>query len=235
MRCAVNYPQIAKGLPRIVKRVIIKTIGPISQVSTKEPLAALTFDDGPHPIFTPLLLDILKKHRARATFFMIGQNASRYPEIVQQVAQAGHTIGNHSWNHPSFPSVAGQERRAQIRTCARALAPYGQRLFRPPYGEYNLASQLDALWLGYKVIHWSLDIKDWRGLDADRMAEQIVTDTRSGSIVLLHDHVTDPWEERFSDREPMLRAVNMFLEETGNRLRFVTIPELLRNGLPQRL
>jgi len=120
-------------------------LGAITHVATPDPVAALTFDDGPNPKFTPCLLDILEKHKARATFFMLGENAQRYPQLVQRVARAGHAIGNHSWNHPEFPSITGRERRAQIRRCAKAIAPHGQRLFRPPYGYQNIASCIDLL------------------------------------------------------------------------------------------
>src|SRR5206468_4992188 len=86
-----------------------KIRGAITHVATGEAIAALTFDDGPHPEFTPRLLDILDKHRARATFFMLGENARRHPDLVQRVAQVGHVIGNHSWDHSVFPSLTRRE------------------------------------------------------------------------------------------------------------------------------
>ena len=81
--------------------------GTITGVTTRDPVAALTFDDGPHPEYTPLLLNILERYQARATFFMIGDAAQRHPDLVRQVAQGGHAIGNHSWDHPFFPSLSG--------------------------------------------------------------------------------------------------------------------------------
>jgi peptidoglycan-N-acetylglucosamine deacetylase len=118
-------------------------IGTISHVHTRESVAALTFDDGPDPEYTPRLLAILERYRAQATFFMTGKAAQAHPELVRRVAQAGHAIGNHSWDHPSFPLISGRERRAQIRACAQALVPYGSRLFRPPYTEQNLGSRIE--------------------------------------------------------------------------------------------
>jgi peptidoglycan/xylan/chitin deacetylase (PgdA/CDA1 family) len=83
----------------------------------------MTFDDGPDPEYTPRLLDILKKYQVHATFFiMVGEAAHNHPKLVRQVAQAGHAVGNHSWDHPSFPLISGRERRAQIRACAEAIA-----------------------------------------------------------------------------------------------------------------
>src|SRR5262249_49636601 len=116
--------------------------GTIISVVTREPVAALTFDDGPHPEYTPRLLDILEQYKVHATFFMVGEAAQKHPELVGQVAHAGHTVGNHSLDHPFFPSIPKHERQRQIRACEQALAPYGRRLFRFPYGAENLASHV---------------------------------------------------------------------------------------------
>ncbi|HEX2524363.1 MAG TPA: polysaccharide deacetylase family protein, partial [Terriglobia bacterium] len=136
-------------------------LGTVTSVQTRVPVASLTFDDGPHPEFTPRLLDILRHHKARATFFMLGQAAQKHPEIVRRVAEAGHAIGNHTWDHLSFPLLSERERQRQLKTCADAIAPYGLRLFRPPYGEQSLASRLSAARLGYEVIMFSVDVGDF--------------------------------------------------------------------------
>jgi len=209
-------------------------LGAITHVATPDPVAALTFDDGPNPKFTPCLLDILEKHKARATFFMLGENAQRYPQLVQRVARAGHAIGNHSWNHPEFPSITGRERRAQIRRCAKAIAPHGQRLFRPPYGYQNIASCIDLLWLGYQVIYWNTVADDWCTDDAEWMAARLVNQVRPGSIVLLHDNICSASKSPYFDRGPLLKAVDMFLERLQGSFHFITIPELLRTGRPHQ-
>ena len=99
--------------------------GTITHFRTADAVAALTFDDGPHPEYTPRLLDMLDRYQAHATFFMVGESARNYPELVQRVANAGHAVANHSWNHRSFVLLSGSERRAQIRECEKAIAPYG--------------------------------------------------------------------------------------------------------------
>src|SRR5437870_3902663 len=104
--------------------------GTITSVVTRDPVAALTFDDGPHPEYTPVLLKTLEPHQARATFLMVGKAAQRHPQLMQQVAQAGHAVADHSWDHAFLPSLPRHERQKQFRACEHVLAPYGQRLFR---------------------------------------------------------------------------------------------------------
>lgn len=214
--------------------VFSSRVGTITSVSTSRPMVALTFDDGPDPICTPRLLDILQKHHAKATFFMVGQAAERYPDIVEKVAGRGHAVGNHSWDHPSFPHITGRERRAQIRACAKAIAPYGQPILRPPYADQNLWSRLDAVWLGYQVIMYGVTADDWLDHDAEWMRGRIMSRIRNGSIVLLHDSLFRYGDERYTDREPMLNAVDLLLSELRGRFSFVTVPELLRAGRPLR-
>jgi len=206
-------------------------MGTITHVWTRHPVAALTFDGGPDPRWTPHLLDLLARHQVRATFFMIGKHAANHPDIVRQVAQAGHVIGNHSWDHASFPLLSGRERRGQVRACAQALAPYERHLFRPPNGHQNRASRLDLALLGYQVVTWNLHAYDWEERDADWMAAQLESHIRPGSIILLHD-VHCMLRDR--SREATQQATDMLLRRVAGRFSFVTIPELFRYGLPQR-
>jgi hypothetical protein len=150
------------------------------------------------------------------------------------VADAGHAIGNHSWDHPSFPLVSRHERRQQIRACAAALAPYGERLFRAPYSDQNLASRIDLFFLGYKVVMFDVYTHDWCGGNAATIADQLEVRTRPGSIIVLHDRLCDALEPRYFDRDPMLEALDTFLARTSERLRFVTVPELLRHGQAEK-
>lgn len=225
-------PRRAKFLPRLFNAISLRLTGTITHVHTQQPVAALTFDDGPHPEYTPRLLDILQKHQARATFFMVGQSAQQHPEIVARAAQAGHAIGNHTWDHPSLPLISRRERRAQLQAWAKAVAPYGQWIFRPPYGHQSLASRFDALLLGYKVITWNVPAYDWLDREAGWMADHLTQKIQPGSIIIFHDVLYHTIEQRYADREPMLKAVDMVLERLGNRIRFVTVLELLQYGRP---
>ncbi len=227
----VNLGRIPRSL---LRAIAVRIMGTITHVSTSEPVAALTFDDGPDPDFTPKLLEILRKHDAHATFFMIGKAAKHYPELVRQVADGGHAIGNHSWDHPSFRAISGRERRRQIRACAEAIAPYGQRLFRPPYGDQSAVSRLDAFLLREKVVIWNMLAFDWQLNDSQWMLEKLEGALKPGSIILLHDSLWDTIVEGAEDRVQMLAALDMFLERVSGKYRFVTVPELFKHGSVSR-
>lgn len=221
-------------LRKLCSSAIRNVMGTISSVSTGYALAALTFDDGPNPEVTPQLLDILESHNARATFFMVGRLAHRHQDLVKRIADAGHAIGNHTWDHPSLPFLTGRERRKQIRACGKAIAPYGQRLFRPPYGHQSRASHLDAFLLGYDIVTWDVVAEDYLGHNAEVMSKRVISKIRPGSVVLFHDSLCTLNEERFADREPTLKVVSMLLERLGDWFNFVTVPELLKLGRPER-
>ena len=169
---------------------------------------------------------------------MVGQSASRVPDLVRRIAQGGHAIGNHTWDHRSFAAIPRRERLRQIRSCARAIFPYGRRLFRPPWGHQTVVSRLDTFSLRHEVICWSVQVGDWWDTDASHMAEQLTARVRPGSIVLLHDAIiSDPSSVGAAvafDREPMLCAMELFFQRVEGQFRFVTIPEMFKFGRPIR-
>jgi peptidoglycan-N-acetylglucosamine deacetylase len=210
-------------------------MGTITHVVTQDSVVALTFDDGPHPEYTPRLLDLLDRHHAQGTFFMVGEFAKHHPELVREVARRGHAIGNHSWNHPSFPIITSRERREQIRACEGAVAPYGARLFRPPYGHQSIASCIDVLRSGYEIITWSVSADDWRPHEPIWMADRLCSRIQPGSIVILHEVIRRSVQSVPQyDRQSMLAAVDITLQRLRDRFKFVTVPELLRHGHPKR-
>jgi peptidoglycan/xylan/chitin deacetylase (PgdA/CDA1 family) len=212
-----------------------RLLGPpgITRVETAERVVALTFDDGPHPESTPRLLALLERHRAQATFFMVGRAAARQPKLVGQVAAAGHVVGNHSWNHPSFHAIGRAERWRQLQACQRALGPFGrQRLFRPPYGHQNRALPVEARLLRYTVVSWSLDVQDWRPADPSDLAAKLIEGIRPGGIVLLHDAVYDGPGRAGPDprSETWFEAMALMLDRLAPRFEFVSLPALLTRG-----
>jgi peptidoglycan-N-acetylglucosamine deacetylase len=206
----------------------------LTRVLTADPVVALTFDDGPDPAYTPRLLDILAAHGARATFFMIGARAHRHPEIVERVAAEGHVIGNHSWDHPSFPLISQEERCQQLRACARAIAPHEKYLFRPPYGNQDLASWSDVDQMGYCAIGWNIEAGDWEERDSASIADAVTAQLQPGAVVLLHDGLFDALDTRFFPRDATISAVGHLLDRHAGSMRFVTILELLQYGAPRR-
>lgn len=224
-------------------RLFGNAIGTLTHVKTTESVAALTFDDGPDPASTPRVLDILARHQAPSTFFMIGEAAGRYPELVRRVADEGHAIGNHTWGHAALTRLDRPERLREIRSCEATLGACGPRLFRPPYGEQTLGARLDLLRCGYTVVTWNRDTGDWWNPDGAAIKKNLLHCVRPGSIILLHDAIHRPKEGHRSGivsrptqyaREAMLEGLDAALQELRPRFRFVTVPQLLRFGRPQR-
>jgi len=155
------------------------------------PYIAITFDDGPHPVLTPKLLDMLKARGIKATFFLIGENAAEYPDIVKRIAAEGHELGNHSWSHPQLTKLSPDALRDQIAKTADAInaaAGHPPTVMRPPYGATTpYITQWMYKEFGTKVIMWSVDPLDWKIRQAGHVESVIVSQTRPGSIILAHD------------------------------------------------
>jgi len=127
---------------------------------------ALTFDDGPSGKWTPQVLDILKANDVKATFFMIGENARAYPELVRRVVAEGHAIGNHTYDHPRMESLSPRAQAAQLDSAARYISAaidggYKPCFFRPPYGSYNETTVTLARDREMSSVYWSQDTEDW--------------------------------------------------------------------------
>ena len=220
------------GILHSIKALARPLIGTITHVSTSHHAIALTFDDGPDPNHTPSLLDVLGQYDAKATFFMVGASARKYPHLVRRVAEAGHAVANHSWNHPSFPSISSRERRRQLRACCDALAPYGVPCFRPPGGHLTPRSALEVRSMGYMVIGWNLNPEDYLARSAEAISGRILRELRPGDIVLLHD---SNFHHPDTDRDATVQAVDMVLKGIHQHYDLVTIPQLLAMGRPQRM
>lgn len=163
----------------------------VTAAPTRSNLVAMTFDDGPHPVLTPKLLDILKARRIRATFYVIGRNVARYPDIVKRMVDEGHEIGNHTWHHPVLSRLGTASVLRELDRTSEAVYQAVGRIpvtMRPPYGA--LTGSQRAMILKDRdmpTILWSVDPEDWRRPGAQVVASRIVGGARPGAIILSHD------------------------------------------------
>ncbi|HEU5354951.1 MAG TPA: polysaccharide deacetylase family protein [Actinocrinis sp.] len=184
---------------------------------------ALSFDDGPHPVFTNEILETLARYNARATFFPIGLSASGFGHLLAKAAAAGHEVGNHTWSHPYLPDLSTAGLREQIeRTSDAVESATGARpsLARPPYG--SLTGEVVDQWTGFeeRIALWDVDSADWARPGADAIASKVLGEIQPGSIVLMHDSG--------GDRSQTVQALPTIIEgclERGYNL--ATVPELL--------
>ena len=150
----------------------------------------LTFDDGPTPAYTPEILALLARYRARATFFVVGRNAVAYPSLVRREFAAGHGVGNHTFTHASLPGLGGGRFEHEVggtNWAIRRAIGAPARCLRPPYGAIDGASARRVGAFGLRVVTWTLDSNDWRGLGSTAIAGRVLGRVRSGDVVLLHD------------------------------------------------
>ena len=168
--------------PPWIYRAIFR--GSIWRIPEKEKCVYLTFDDGPIPEITPWVLDILDIHGVKATFFCVGDNVHKYPDIFQQVLERGHRVGNHTYNH--VQGIRFQTKN-YLKNIEKAAGFIHSDLFRPPHGHMRLA-QLHALRQKYKVIMWDVITRDYSPhMTAQDVLNVVKKYTRNGSIIVFHD------------------------------------------------
>lgn len=167
----------------------------------------LTFDDGPSEQWTPQVLDVLAKHDAHATFFVVGTNAQRFPDLIQAECDAGHAIANHTMTHQS---LAGLDREAfgeQVGDARALLGDGWVPYLRPPYGAVDGCTRAYAEELGYTLITWDIDTEDWRQPGANAIVDAVARDAYSGAVVLMHDGG--------GDRSQTVEALDTVLSRLG--------------------
>jgi peptidoglycan/xylan/chitin deacetylase (PgdA/CDA1 family) len=148
---------------------------------------ALTFDDGPNPVYTPLVLDGLKQREVKATFFLIGSEAELYPELVERIYEEGHLIGNHSYHHSQLSVLSESEIRSELDQTNEVITKITGEcptVFRPPFGslEKNMEMKFDML-----EVLWDIDPLDWCTCDASVVAARVLKKAADNQIILLHD------------------------------------------------
>lgn len=185
---------------------------------------ALTFDDGPHPIYTPRILDILDKYNIKATFFIIGINAKNYQDTLKEIVKRGHEIGNHSFSHTILKDKSASKIIAEVEECRRTIYEISGEntvIFRPPGGLMAKLNSEDAELLeSYNIVFWSIDTLDWAHRAPEAIRDSVANDIKSGDIILMHDYIgfDSPTPEALEILIPLL------IDKGYN---FVTVSELL--------
>lgn len=188
---------------------------------------ALTFDDGPDPDYTPRLLDLLKEYNAKATFFVVGEFAEQYPDIVRRMVSEGHEVGTHHYRHLSTWLLTPVDVKRQCYWASKVVERITGQLpvyYRPPWGHLNLFSYWSAK--PFKLVIWSAILGDWSlRLGSERLLGRLRRRSRDGAIIVLHDCGKTPGAHPNAPGN-MLKALKPFLEEMHNRYEFVTIRQL---------
>ena len=185
---------------------------------------ALTFDDGPHPIYTPRILDILDKYNIKATCFIIGINAKNYQDTLKEIVKRGHEIGNHSFSHTILKDKSASKIIAEVEECRRTIYEISGEntvIFRPPGGLMAKLNSEDAELLeSYNIVFWSIDTLDWAHRNPEAIRDYVANDIKSGDIILMHDYIgfDSPTPEALEILIPLL------IDKGYN---FVTVSELL--------
>lgn len=174
--CSINGDKISAPTPAVAGR----------KLDPEKPMVAVTYDDGPNPKTTPVVLDAAEKHNAHVTFFVLGNRLSKGAALLQRAVNLGCEIGSHGWNHTSFAKLSAEGlKKQQNNTSAQieAAINFYPVMSRPPYGELNKRARNNA---SFPYIMWSVDTLDWRHRDASKTVASVLT-AEDGDIILMHD------------------------------------------------
>lgn len=178
---------------------------------------ALTFDDGPHPVYTEEMLKVLEQEQVPATFFLLGENAEQYGEQVRMIAEQGHLIGNHTWRHvqvTSLPKEEAEEEILAVSGLVEELTVNGTSYVRPPFGIWDpeLEEELDMI-----PVLWTIDTLDWTTQNVDWIVEKTVQDAGENDIILMHDS----YESTVQAAERIIRRLK------AEGFEFVTVDQVI--------
>lgn len=178
---------------------------------------ALTFDDGPHPIYTQEMLDLLKKYKVSATFFLLGEQIEQYEDLVKKIAEEGHLIGNHTFEHIQITSLSTEQAEQMIQKTSDLIEDLtGQKTeyVRPPFGTWNqgLDEELDLI-----PVLWNVDSQDWKTQNVDSIVNEVVKSVKENDIILMHDS--------FETTVQAVERIIKLLEAEGYE--FVTVDEVI--------
>jgi peptidoglycan-N-acetylglucosamine deacetylase len=194
----------------------------------QEKAVALTFDDGPSPIYTPKILALLKQYNACGTFFVIGHKVEQTPWLVEAELKGGNEVGNHSFSHPRMPNEDQLSRERELERTGLDLdlagCPRDCRLFRPPYSACDDRLKSYMAHTGRRLVMWSLDSGDWQGLSTPAIVRNVLSRVKNGAIIIFHD--SD--EKSQADRQPTVEALKIILPALqAQGYRMVTVSELI--------
>ncbi len=176
------------------------------KIKSKEQDIFITFDDGPDPSTTPEILNLLAQYDAKATFFCTGKRAAKYRELLHEIQQAGHTLGNHTYNHLNGWKTSDSEYIEDVKKC---LLYINSRLFRPPYGKIRF-SQIRKLCNDYSIVLWTVLPGDFDPqVSADQCLKNAINYTKRGNIIVFHDN-----PKYF---EKLMKVLPKFLEHFSNQ------------------
>lgn len=228
----MSLSRFSKTVARPVISAADRRLGTLQGVQTAERVFALTFDDGPHPKNTPTILEVLRSRGARATFFVLVNNVTKFASLAREVLDDGHEIALHGWAHNDLTNSTTRELIRSTWTARHKLEELtGRRVsyFRPPYGAQHLIAYIAARASGLEVVGWSSSPRDFLALDVDRQVALALDELEPGGIMLLHDG--GPTAPSF--RKQVLDAILAGAARDGWRLP-VSISQLLTAGDPAR-
>lgn len=194
--------------PQIIKRLFSNQVW---DIPNKENKIYLTFDDGPTPEITEWVLGILKENNIKATFFCIGNNIQKHPEIFNKVINEGHGIGNHTFNHKNGWKTTTADYIENVELCEKQLLNLKSKVFRPPYGKIKPLQSKKSRKLGYKIIMWDILTADFDAkISKEKCLENATQKVTSGSIIVFHDSI-----KAFRNLEYALPKTIQILKERG--------------------
>lgn len=192
----------------------------LSEALPRKKKIAITFDDGPHPVYTLKLLDGLAQRNVKATFFIIGESAERYPEVIKRIHDEGHLLGNHTYSHVQLTCISSTKAIEEIHKTNDILSSItgeNVRYIRPPFGLYNktLAASSDLV-----PVLWTVDPRDWSVLNTNSVVSHVVKKVKENDVILLHD-IFD------TSVDAALQIIDSLLEQGYT---FVTVDELMESN-----
>ena len=202
--------------------------GPVlAKVATDKKIVALTFDDGPYPPYTQELLKVLEEEKVKATFFLVGENAEKHPELVQAELKAGHEIALHSYIHRDQLKLSPEEVRQNLeqgKATLKKISGVDVKYFRPPHGfkDWSVLQELELANL--EAVNWSVIPRDWTNPGADVIVTRVLEKVEPGAIVLLHDGDSPKYTAPREQTVQATRTIIQNLRQDGYS--FVTISEL---------